>query len=356
MPKKEYGFAIIGAGVIGNVHAHCADIVEGAKLVAIADIVPEKADELAGQFDYEVATHDNPEDAISRDDVDVVCVCTPSGSHLPIVELAAKHKKAIICEKPLEITLARVDAALKAVEESGVTMACIFQTRFKPAVRATREAIASGRLGQVTLVDANTKWYRSQEYYDLGGWRGTWEQDGGGSLMNQSIHSIDAIQWLVQPVAKPKRIWAKTSILTHDIDTEDTAVAVIEYDNGALGTIEGATSVKPGSAVMLEVRGMKGTIVLEGGNVKMWQLEDMEEGEEERMKALEGYQASGADAPEKIGYDSHRVQFVDFVAALNEDREPWVPAGEGRKAVEIIRAIYKSSQTGEAVELPLKED
>ncbi|HIC89384.1 MAG TPA: Gfo/Idh/MocA family oxidoreductase, partial [Anaerolineae bacterium] len=244
----------------------------------------------------------------------------------------------------------RVDRVIAACRQAGVKLAGIFPYRFTAGVQKAKEAVEAGRLGRLTLADAYVKWHRSQEYYDSGGWRGTWQLDGGGALMNQSIHTIDLLQWLAGPV---ESIFGHTAALAHRMETEDTAVAVLRFANGALGVIEGATSTWPGEPARLELRGDRGSIVLSDGVITTWKLGDAAPGEEEAMLHLEESGGSGASDPMGISYENHRRQIADFVAAIREDRPPAVDGAEGRKAVEIIIGIYRSARSGQPVTLPL---
>jgi predicted dehydrogenase len=214
-------------------------------------------------------------------------------------------------------------------------------------VQKAKTAIEQGRLGQSVFADAFVKWYRSQEYYDVG-WRGTWELDGGGALMNQSIHSIDLLQWLAGPVDS---LYANVATLNHEMQTEDTAAAVLRFKSGGMGVIQGATSCWPGEPARVELRGSQGTIILEEGRISTWQLADASPEEEAEMLALETKQGSGSADPMGISYEKHRRQILDMISAIQNDHEPVVPGAEARKAVEIILAIYESAKAQQPVSL-----
>jgi UDP-N-acetyl-2-amino-2-deoxyglucuronate dehydrogenase len=219
-------------------------------------------------------------------------------------------------------------------------------------VHYAKTALDAGRLGRLTLADVFVKWYRPQSYYDTG-WRGTWALDGGGALMNQAIHTIDLLQWLVGPV---ESVVGRTATLAHQIETEDTASAVLSFKNGALGVIQGATSAWPGDPARVELRGDRGTIVLEEGRIVTWTLADAAPGEAEAMLTLEGQGGgSGAADPMAIGSERHRRQIVDFIEAIRQRRPPRIEGAEARKSVEIIRAIYRSAAADRLVTLPLAE-
>ena len=338
-------FALIGAGNIAKVQIEAIKHIPGARVAVICNRT-----EATGRALAETCGADWTADsaaAVSRDDVDIVSICTPSGAHLEAAVLAAEAGKHLIVEKPLEITLKRIDQIIEAAQTNGVKLTCFFPNRFMSGVRKAKEAVEAGRLGQLVFADAFVRWYRDQAYYDVG-WRGTWALDGGGALMNQSIHSIDLLQWLAGPV---KSIYARTTTLNHDIETEDTAAALLEFTQGGMGNIQGSTSCWPGDPAKIELHGTKGTIVLEEGRITSWQLADAKEGEEAAMVGLEQSSGSGSADPMGISYENHRQQMLDMIDAIENDREPLIPGKEARKAVEIILAIYESARESQAVML-----
>ena len=343
-------FAIIGAGNIGRIHAEAIARIPGARLTVVCNRGSGAGMDLAKPHGAEWIPH--YQDAVQHPEVDVVSICTPSGTHAEIAETAAAAGKHLLVEKPLDITLSRVDRILSAASHANVTLASVFPSRFMKGVHQAKQALDAGRLGRLTLADAHVKWFRPPSYYEVG-WRGTWELDGGGALMNQSIHSIDLLQWLAGPV---DCVFARTATLSHDIKTEDTAVALLEFAHGGLGVIQGATSCWPGTAARIELRGDQGTIVLEEGRIVTWQLADAEDEEEAVMLSLEADTGSGSQDPMGIGSENHRLQILDLIEAIHGERAPAVAGAEGRKAVEIVRAIYRSTITGMPVQLPLMDD
>ena len=341
-------FALIGAGNIGRIYGDAFAHVPDAEIAVVCDPVIAAAEALAGKVGA-AYTGDYAE-AVTRTDVDAVVVATPSGTHAEIAVAAAEAGKHLLVEKPLDITLERVDAIVAAAEKTGVTLGSVFPLRFSAGVHKTRLALAAGRLGRLALADVFVKWYRPQSYYD-GSWRGTWALDGGGALMNQSIHQIDLAQWLAGPVTS---VIGRTATLAHEMETEDTASAVLTMQNGALGVIQGSTASWPGDQARVELHGDRGTIALEEGRIVRWNLEDASPAEEEAMLNLETGGGTGAADPTAIGYEKHRRQIADFVGALREGRPPAVQGAEGRRAVEIILAIYRSAESGLPVSLPLE--
>jgi UDP-N-acetyl-2-amino-2-deoxyglucuronate dehydrogenase len=341
----EIGFAVVGAGNAGKVHARAIGAIPEASVRVVCDRHEERARLLAA--DCRAAwTADSPA-AVTRDDVQVVCVCTPSGSHAEIAEAAALAGKHLAVEKPIEVTLERADRIIRAAARSGIRLTCILPFRFRNGVHETRQAVQTGRLGRLTLVTASVKWYRPQSYY-TGSWRGTWALDGGGALMNQAIHTVDLLQWLGGPVSG---VYGRTATLAHQMETEDTACAVVTFRSGAMGIVQAATSCWPGLPARLELHGDKGTIALEEGRVVTWDLADTTPEERERMLALEGTAASGSADPMAIGYELHRRQLADLIDAVRANRPPAVEGSEARRAVELILAVYRSAQSGLPVPL-----
>ena len=350
--KKTYGFGIVGAGMIAVFHAAAINDLKNGKLVAFADVV-EKAAKARGK-EFGVDYYTDYKKMLERDDIDVISIATPSGIHLEPAVAAAKAGKHVIVEKPLEVTPARCDKIIRACKKAKVKLASIFPSRFKDCNVFIKEAIDQGRFGKLTVGDTYVKWWRSQEYYDSGGWRGTWKLDGGGALMNQSVHNVDLLQWFMGPV---KSIQAYTDCLVHKrIEVEDTAVAVLRFKNGALGVIEGTTSVFPGLLKRIEIHGNKGTAVAEEEDIIKWEFERRRAIDKkiEKRYAKRVTKGGAVADPKAISHFGHMKQFADLLDAVEKNREPFVNGPEGRKAVEIICAIYKAAKTGKAVTLPLK--
>ncbi len=350
----RHGFAIVGCGMIAEFHTKAIQELRGAKLLACMDEVPaatKKISDMVGGCD----TYSELDRMLERDDVDIVCVCTPSGAHMEPALAAAKAGKHVVVEKPLEITLARCDKIISACDEAGVKLCTIFPSRFSEANRLVKEALDAGRFGRLTLGDTYVKWWRSQQYYDSGGWRGTWELDGGGALMNQSIHNVDLLYWMMGEV---EEIAAFSATLAHvRIEVEDVAVAAVKFRNGALGVIEGTTAAYPGLPKKIEIHGEKGSAAVEQDDITLWQFaEETAKDRAIRRKFAKRGQAGGAADPRGITHHGHLAQLKDFLKAIEAGTEPLVDGREGRKSVEIILAIYQSAATGKVVKLPLKGD
>jgi predicted dehydrogenase len=269
-----------------------------------------------------------------------------------MAEACAKAGKHMLAEKPLEITTKRVDRIIRACDKAGVLLGCIFQSRFADDAQHIKKAIEQGRFGKLVLGDAYIKWYRSQAYYDSGAWRGTWELDGGGALMNQGIHQIDQILWFMGDV---KTVRAQTATVGHKrIQVEDLATVLLEFKSGAQGVIEGSTAIYPGHPARVEVHGTAGSAVLEDGKLQFWQFEKRKPIDKKIEAALKGESELGSGAADPLAslkIEGHRRQYEDFVKALRTGRPPKVDGREGRRAVQLLEAIYKSARTGRAVTL-----
>ena len=345
--SRTYGFGIVGCGVIAPFHARALAELPNARLVAVADAVPERAEDLASQFGTE---HLEIDALLASPEVDIVCVCVPSGQHAAIGVRAAAAGKHVVTEKPIEVTLESADRLIAACRDNGVVLSVISQHRWDPGVLALKDLVASGRLGRLLLGDAIVKWYRTQEYYDSGSWRGTRSLDGGGALMNQGVHYVDLLQWVMGPV---ESVFARTGTLGHErIEVEDVAAAVLQFVSGALGVLECSTAVYPGFSERLEVTGTGGTAIVEAGEMTVRELKE-EKGETSAYggQAIAGRAASN---PAAISYYGHREQLRDVLNAMEHGRPPAIGGEEARKPLEIILAVYESARRGEVTTLPLR--
>ena len=353
MSRESYGFGIIGCGVIAPFHARAIAELPNARLLAVADELPERARDTASAFDVEAVSVDA---LLARPDIDVVSVCVPSGLHAQVGSRVAAAGKHVVVEKPIEITLEAADRLIDAARNNRVHLAVISQHRWDAGVRKLKELVDSGRLGKLVLGDAVVKWYRTQEYYDSGSWRGTWRLDGGGALMNQGVHYVDLLQWIMGPV---ERVFAMARTAAHErIEVEDVVVATCSFAGGAIGTIEASTAVYPGLSERLEVSGTGGTAIIEAGAMKVLELKD-EKGETSPYGGRAGAGADGdasagaAANPADISYLGHREQLRDLLHAIESGGNPAIDGVEARKPLEIILAIYESARTGREVALPL---
>jgi predicted dehydrogenase len=349
-----FGFGIVGCGMIARFHARAIADIRGAKLVACFDSFTTAADKLAAEVGCRA--YHKLDDMLADADVDVVTICTPSGAHLEPGLAAARAGKHLIVEKPLEITLRRCDRLIAECEKNGVKLSTIFPSRFHDSAVEMKRAVDAKRFGRLTMGDAYVKWYRTQQYYDSGAWRGTWELDGGGALMNQAIHSVDLLTWLMGPVAE---IRAQMATLAHErIKVEDTAVATLRFAGGALGTIEATTAAYPGYLKRIEIHGSEGSAVMEEEDIKAWDFakKHPRDAAIQRRMAESKSTGGGASDPTAIGHHGHTKQFTDVLKAIKSGGTPSIDGHEGRRSVEIILGIYKAAETGRTVELPLKSD
>jgi predicted dehydrogenase len=289
--------------------------------------------------------------ALKAPGVDAVVITTPSGAHLEPALVAAAAGKHVVVEKPLEITGPRCQEIIDACDRARVRLCTIFPSRFADSSVALKSAVDAGKFGRVTLGETTCKWWRDQKYYDDGGWKGTQALDGGGALMNQAIHNVDLLLWMMGPAAS---VSGFTATLAHErIEVEDTAVAVIRFKSGALGVIQATTSVHPGYPKTIAVHGDKGSAVIEQEDVLRWDFTPPtpdDEAVKKRFAAKVGASGGAAD-PKAISHEGHRRQLADFVEAVRDNRPPKVDGREGRKAVDLICAIYESNRTGRTVEV-----
>lgn len=342
MTNKKVGVGIIGCGVIANYHSSAVlELKDKAKLVGVTDGKLERAKKFAEE--HGTGYFRDLDEMLASPEIDIVCICTPSGLHAEAIIACAKADKHVVVEKPLGITTEQLDEVEKAVNESGIKASCILQSRFYRSVKRTKNAIDEGLIGKIVCADVYMKYNRTQAYYDSSAWRGTKVLDGGGALMNQGIHGVDLLLHLMGPV---KSVFAFAKTLRHNIEVEDTLVCALEFTNGALGVIEAATSVSPGYPRLLNIHGEKGTISLEENSIVRWDIEKTAN-EEDLVITPSGFTA--ANTPTAISADGHLFQIEDLVDSVLEGREPLIGIKEGRQSVDLILAIYRSAEEGRVV-------
>lgn len=353
--SEKLRFGVLGCGVIGPQHAQAiTGLPDEAELVAVADTVPERAEKLAAT--YGCACHGSVADLLARPDLDAVSICTPSGMHAEHAMDALRAGKHVVVEKPVDVQLGVIDALIEVRRSTGLKAAVISQHRFDRASRIVHEAVEAGRFGRLTAGAAQVRWWRSQGYYDSGDWRGTWALDGGGALMNQGIHTLDILQWLMGDITE---VCAYTGLLAHErIEVEDVAVGILRFANGALGVLETTTAAYPGLTARIEVHGDRGSAVIDSDALQYFHAASGEQegnaygasgaGNQAAEILGEGAREAGPTAgsdPAALG-NTHRDQIADFIAAVREDREPLVTVEQGRKVVAVILAIYESAREG----------
>lgn len=334
---KTVNFAVAGCGFIGKLHARVIQSIGGARVTAALDTDEAAAKELAQQ--YGCRWYTDADQMLADQEVDAVAICLPSGLHAQLAVAAARAGKHVMCEKPMDTDLGRAQEMIDACKENGVQLSIIMQHRFDEPMCLLRRAIRDGLMGRLLWGASRTIWYRDDKYY-ANPWRGTWKYDGGGALMNQSIHYIDL---LLSVMGAPKSVSAKCRTIGHlQIETEDIGLADIEFESGALGTIEGTTCSYPGLYSELAIFGEKGTVIIRNDYLTFYCFQDGPQPEFEA--ALNPEMANRLNQTPAIEDTSHRRQYEDFVAALQEGREPLVTGEEAIRSLRLIRAAYRSSE------------
>ena len=341
-----YRFGIVGSGMIAPIHLAAIRALPGAQATGIMDHGSGRGKEIAPELG--TSGSDDLDVFIARDDIDIITVATPSGLHHEAVMKAAAAGKHCIVEKPMDIRLRRIDEMIAAHRHAGTLLGGIFNTRYSEAARMLKRATEAGRFGRLTFASAVGPWWREQSYYDASQWKGTWALDGGGALMNQGIHSIDLLQWLVNsPVTS---VSGRIATLAHEnLEVEDTGAANLVFENGALGTIACTTSMWPGHFRTITLAGTEGTAVLGDSNLLVWQFRDEtpeDDAIRERYLSLPGPGIGASDPSAELDCEGHKAVFAEFLTALASARPPPLDGREARKAVSTVLAIYKSSRLG----------
>ena len=338
-------FAIIGTGGIAAKHAQAIADIPDARLVAVWGVVPEQGKAFAAEHGAEFVP--DIETLAARDDIDAVTIATPSGAHALAALPFLQRGKAVLCEKPLEVTLEKIDSILATAKETETVLAGVLQLRLGFGAQAIKRAVEQGRFGKFALCSAYLKWWREQAYYDAVDWRGTWTLDGGGALMNQGIHGVDLLQWLA---GMPSEVFAFSGCNAHEkIEVEDTIAVALKYPNGAMGVIEASTACKPGFAMRIELCGDKGSVVLEDDRILRWQFEDERPEDVSIREAKSGVIVGGSSDPRAIGFEGHRLLIADLVEAIRAKRAPMIPGTEARNAVQLILSAYESAKSNRPV-------
>ena len=352
MMKKQgtIGYAVLGLG-IGMAHAEAAAASENATLVALCDLDEARLQKAATL--YPNATLYTDAKALFADpEVDIVSICLPSAMHADFAVQAMEAGKHVLVEKPLDITCERAMRIEEARCRTGKRCGVVLQNRYNLNMYPIREALAQGRLGKLLLGTFAVKWHRDQRYYDRGGWRGTWEMDGGGSLINQSSHTVDLMQWLMGDVVS---VSSSMSIGNHQIETEDTTVSTLRFAGGALATRVTTTCAYPGISTEICLYGSNGSIEADADRLKLWKMrepvQDMDEDEEEEVMLARfggGNRTAAAACGRLYG---HRYVVEDMILAVRDGRDPQVMPPEAMKSLAIIEAIYRSAKEGKTVNL-----
>lgn len=354
--ERKLGYAVVGLG-IGMAHVDAAAASEHADLIAVCDLIQEKLDRVKA-YHPDVKTYTDFDEMLKNEDIDIVSICLPSAMHAEFAVRAMYAGKHVLVEKPIDIT---PDAAMKIEEAriaTGKKAGVVHQNRNNVDMLPLKHAVESGHLGQIFLGTFAVKWFRKQEYYE--GWHGTWEMDGGGSLMNQSVHTVDLMQWIMGDV---ESVSSQMDIYNHEMDTEDTTASVIRFKNGAVGTLVSTTCAYPGISTDIQVYGTNGSVEADQDVLKTWKIHefsdafaeeiglnamDAEEEEEEMLsrygKGNPAYQEAHPDV--LVG---HRSMVEDMILAVRDDRDPQIMPMEAIKAVRIVCAVYESAKTGKTI-------
>lgn len=347
---KKLGYAVLGLG-IGMAHAEAAAASEYADLVAVCDIDEKRLEKAASLYEG-IALYREFEDLLKDDRVDIISICLPSAMHADFAVRAMEAGKHVLVEKPLDITYERAMLIEEARKRTGKKVGVVFQNRYNLNMYPIKQAVEDGRLGRLVLGTFAVKWYRDQKYYD-NNWHGTWDIDGGGSLINQAIHTVDLMRWLMGDV---ESVTSTMDIYNHDIETEDLTASLVKFKNGATATLVSTTCAYPGISTEIMLYGTDGTIEADADTLKTWKmrnpLDGMDEDDEEEMM-LARY-AKGNREAAKLETDKlygHRHVVEDMILAVRDDRDPDVLPTVGAECVKLIGAIYESAKTGKTVRL-----
>jgi UDP-N-acetyl-2-amino-2-deoxyglucuronate dehydrogenase len=328
---------ILGAGNISETHARAATAIPDTQVVAVHGGNRERAAQMANA--YGALAYDTLDGFLAHAPMDVVAIGSPSGLHAAQGIAACERGLHVLVEKPIDITLERADALIAAADRAGVRLGVFFQDHVQPDIVRMREAIEAGRVGRPLLASARVKWYRPPEYYSQSRWRGTWALDGGGALMNQGIHTADLLQWLLGPV---RRVSATAGTALHDIEVEDTVLALLEFENGARATLEATTAAYPGYRRRIEVSGTGGTLMLEHDRLV---AADLRDSAEDLLTAAAADQNASASSPVVSDARGHQRLFEDFFDAIRDNREPRCSGRDARASIALVLAIYEAART-----------
>lgn len=338
-------FALIGCGRVSGKHIEVLKALPNAELVAVCDLDIEKAKKVTNDLD--LPCYQNYHDMLKKENVDIINVITDSGSHAEIVLDIAKYKKHIIVEKPMALTLSDADSMIRICDQYNIQLFVVKQNRYNLPVQKLREALDEGRFGKLVMGTVRVRWCRDQNYYDQAEWRGTWARDGG-VFSNQASHHVDLLEWMMGDV---ESVFARTETMLVDIETEDTGIAVLKFQNGALGVIEATTATRPKDLEgSITIMGEKGTVEIGGfavNEMKVWNFTDPRP---EDAEVLEKYKEN----PKNV-YGFGHYEYIRHVIECTKNREKALVDGlEGRRSLELINAIYESSETGKDVPLRFK--
>jgi predicted dehydrogenase len=343
--RPTLGFGIVGAGMVARYHARAIAATATARLVAICRADVARSAEAAA--DFGVPAEATLEALLARPDVDAVCLCTPSGQHAGQTMAASRAGKHVLVEKPMALDLVDADRMIAACRDAGVRLGVVLQRRTEPGFRALHDAIRVGELGDLVLANASVPYFRAQSYYDSAAWRGTWALDGGGALMNQGIHLVDLLLWLMGGEAEV--VGAVAGPTRHAIEVEDAVVAALRFSSGAPGTLLATTAAAPGFPHRVEIYGTRGGAQVEGDTVVRWEGDRPRPplGEARGLLDRPATVVAGAgSSPTGIDTRGHIRVLADFVAAIHDGREPAIDGVEGRRSLALVLAVYRAAGLG----------
>ena len=344
----EFRFGMIGAGIISTYHAKAIEEHPEGRIAVMADIDPKRGEEFAAKHNCEYMA--DWKEMINRDDIDAVCVCSPSGLHAEHTIGIANAGKHMLVEKSMAINLKDATDMIIAARDNNVKLGVIFQKRTEEAPNRVRKAIADDVFGKLVFGDVSTKYWRNQAYYDSADWRGTWAQEGGGSTITQGIHGIDLMLYMMGDVDK---IYAKYDMCAHErIEVEDRAIALLTYKNGAFGSLHTATATNPGQGNVFNINGTHGSVVLVEDKITSWSVSDSRNTlAKETIGGVEGKAGTAASSASEFPVEGHIRQVANFISAVRGEEELICDGIEGRRSLVLIMALYESARRGEEVAL-----
>lgn len=340
MPK--IGVGIIGTGSIVNTYVKCIEEIEDTKLIALYTESSSRVKEAEKLFGAPILY--DLEAFLSHPEIDVVCICNKSGLHGAAAIRVAYAGKHVLCEKPIEVTTEKVDTIIEACQENNIFLGCVLQNRCANDYKLIEKAVKNGSIGKLLFGNAHINWYRSKEYYADNPWRGTKEFDGGAAFMNQGIHTIDLLLNLMGDVTS---VFGNMKTMVHNIECEDVGTGILNFKNGAIGTITASTAMFPGYPERLEIFGETGSILMEAGKITKWNVENQPAPDSMNSAGSR----SGASDPTSIGHLNHKTVIQDMIDAIKDNKSPMVSGKEARKAVAVITALYQSSKEEKLIHL-----
>jgi UDP-N-acetyl-2-amino-2-deoxyglucuronate dehydrogenase len=339
---------LIGGGNISETHARAARAIPGVEIAAIFGTNAKKVDRLFRQ--YGGKPYLNFDEFLAHRPMELVAIGSPSGLHAEQGIAAARHGLHVLTEKPIDITVERADALIAETHKAGVQLGVFFQDRCKPDILLVKNAVDAGVLGKPILAEARVKWYRSPEYYANSRWRGTWELDGGGALINQAVHTLDLMLWIFGEV---NAVQATCKTALHAMEAEDTLIAMLEFANRALGVLQAATSVFPGYPRRIELTGSEGTLIMEHDRLL---AADLKNPSRDLLKRSEGDKNQSSSSPIVSDARGHQAVLEDFLRAIRTNTKPRCDGQEGRRSVALVQAIYEACRTGKRVNTEVVEN